>query len=96
MMIETNSRKIIKHLEQDGYMLVSVRGSHHKFDKRRQDNYSPASEKRHANWHSAGNCKNGRMAMTNRTTYLALVHKDKGSAWGLTFPDLPGCFLSDR
>lgn len=30
--------------------------------------------------------------MTNRTTYLALVHKDEGSAWGLTFPDLPGCF----
>ena len=30
--------------------------------------------------------------MTNRTTYLALVHKDADSAWGLTFPDLPGCF----
>ena len=35
---------------------------------------------------------NTQMAMTNRTTYLALVHKDEGSAWGLTFPDLPGCF----
>ena len=32
--------------------------------------------------------------MTNRTTYLALVHKDEGSAWGLTFPDLPGCFTA--
>lgn len=32
-MIETNSRKIIKHLEQDGFVLVSVRGSHHKFEK---------------------------------------------------------------
>ena len=30
--------------------------------------------------------------MTTRSTYLALVHKDAGSAWGLTFPDLPGCF----
>lgn len=25
-------------------------------------------------------------------TYFALVHKDEGSAYGVTFPDLPGCF----
>lgn len=25
-------------------------------------------------------------------TYLALVHKEPDSAYGLTFPDLPGCF----
>ncbi|MEQ1696097.1 MAG: type II toxin-antitoxin system HicB family antitoxin [Hyphomicrobiaceae bacterium] len=25
-------------------------------------------------------------------TYYALVHKDAGSAYGITFPDLPGCF----
>ncbi|MER2509126.1 type II toxin-antitoxin system HicB family antitoxin [Amaricoccus sp.] len=24
-------------------------------------------------------------------TYLALVHKDPDSAWGVSFPDLPGC-----
>lgn len=24
--------------------------------------------------------------------YLALVHKDENSAWGITFPDFPGCF----
>lgn len=24
--------------------------------------------------------------------FLALVHKDFGSAYGVTFPDLPGCF----
>lgn len=27
-------------------------------------------------------------------TYLALVHKDADSAYGLTFPDLPGCFAA--
>ncbi|OYU40116.1 MAG: CopG family transcriptional regulator [Pseudorhodobacter sp. PARRP1] len=27
-------------------------------------------------------------------TYLALVHKDAGSAYGLSFPDLPGCFAA--
>ena len=25
-------------------------------------------------------------------TYFALVHKDESSAYGLSFPDLPGCF----
>lgn len=24
--------------------------------------------------------------------YIALVHKEEGSAWGVTFPDIPGCF----
>lgn len=24
--------------------------------------------------------------------YAAIVHNDDGSAYGLTFPDLPGCF----
>lgn len=32
-LIETNSRKIIKRLEKEGFQLVSVRGSHHKFRK---------------------------------------------------------------
>lgn len=27
-------------------------------------------------------------------TYLALVHKEAGSAYGLSFPDLPGCFAA--
>lgn len=25
-------------------------------------------------------------------TYFALIHKDPDSAWGVSFPDLPGCF----
>ena len=25
-------------------------------------------------------------------TYLAIVHKDEDSAYGVSFPDLPGCF----
>ncbi len=27
-------------------------------------------------------------------TYLALVHKEPGSAYGVSFPDLPGCFAA--
>ncbi|WP_040678517.1 type II toxin-antitoxin system HicA family toxin [Nitratireductor pacificus] len=29
--METNSRKIIERLKKDGYELVNVRGSHHKY-----------------------------------------------------------------
>jgi len=29
--METNSRKIIKKLQDDGFELVSVKGSHHKY-----------------------------------------------------------------
>ena len=32
-MIERDSRKIIKRLKDEGYELVAVRGSHHKFRK---------------------------------------------------------------
>jgi predicted RNase H-like HicB family nuclease len=27
-------------------------------------------------------------------TYLALVHKDQDTAYGVSFPDLPGCFAA--
>ncbi len=32
------------------------------------------------------------MKVINRTAYLALIHRDKKSAWGISFPDLQGCF----
>ncbi|MEM1314958.1 MAG: type II toxin-antitoxin system HicB family antitoxin [Pseudomonadota bacterium] len=28
------------------------------------------------------------------THFVAVVHQDEGSAWGLSFPDLPGCFAA--
>lgn len=31
--METNSRQIIKRLKKDGFELVSIRGSHHKYRK---------------------------------------------------------------
>lgn len=32
------------------------------------------------------------MKTANKTLFLGLVEKDHGSAYGVTFPDLPGCF----
>jgi predicted RNase H-like HicB family nuclease len=29
--------------------------------------------------------------VTEMTGYLALIHKDKGTSYGVSFPDLPGC-----
>ncbi|MCB1459407.1 MAG: type II toxin-antitoxin system HicA family toxin [Nitratireductor sp.] len=31
--METNSRQIIKRLQMDGFDLIGIRGSHHKFKK---------------------------------------------------------------
>ena len=31
--VETNSRKLVKRLERDGFELMKVTGSHHKFKK---------------------------------------------------------------
>jgi predicted RNase H-like HicB family nuclease len=30
-------------------------------------------------------------AAVSKTGYIALVHKDKGTSYGVSFPDLPGC-----
>ena len=29
--------------------------------------------------------------MSKTTGYIALVHKDKGTSYGVSFPDVPGC-----
>ena len=33
----------------------------------------------------------GRTAVTNMAGYIALVHKDEGTSYGVSFPDVPGC-----
>jgi predicted RNA binding protein YcfA (HicA-like mRNA interferase family) len=43
--METNSRHIIKRLETDGWELVSIKGSHHKFRKGEQTLIVPHPKK---------------------------------------------------
>src|SRR5690606_5034899 len=43
-----------------------------------------------ADRHGPRNCQTGRMDKVK--TYLALVEKDKDSAFGVRFPDIPGVF----
>lgn len=31
-----------------------------------------------------------------KVTYYGIVHKDKGSDYGVSFPDFPGCVTADR
>ncbi len=50
-------------------------------------------------WHGESYYKSRRMARKERTTktYFAVADKDRSSAYGLWFPDVPGCFsASDR
>jgi predicted RNase H-like HicB family nuclease len=55
--------------------------------------YCPAPEKRPACWNSQvcieiGGTFEGEL---NQMRYIALIHKDSGSCYGLSFPDFPGC-----
>jgi predicted RNA binding protein YcfA (HicA-like mRNA interferase family) len=43
--VERNSRKIIQRLKKDGYVLVSIVGSHHKYSKGERTVIVPHSKK---------------------------------------------------
>ena len=43
--MERNSRKIIQRLKKDGFVLVSIAGSHHKFSKSAQTVIVPHPKK---------------------------------------------------
>jgi predicted RNase H-like HicB family nuclease len=34
------------------------------------------------------------MAMSEKATYIALIHKEEGTAYGVSFPDFPGCITA--
>jgi predicted RNA binding protein YcfA (HicA-like mRNA interferase family)/predicted RNase H-like HicB family nuclease len=95
-----DSRSIISRLRREGFELVSVRGSHHKFwhseSKRivivphpRKDVpselLSPSTIK------LVGRKTNEAAVMTH---YIAIIHKEPDSAFGASFPDVPGVIAS--
>ncbi|WP_343217511.1 type II toxin-antitoxin system HicB family antitoxin [Hoeflea sp.] len=93
--MERNSRQIIRRLEKDGFELVKVRGSHHKFRKGGKTVTVP---------HPKKNCRSERSepspsrlgGLTDKEHfmrhYIGVVHQDGDSAFGVHFPDVPGCF----
>ena len=92
----TNSREIKTRLEREGWVLVRAKGSHHIFrnSKTGMIIVLPHPKKdlgqglirkiyRDANW----------LIDSNRcmTHYVAIVEEEDGKAFGVWFPDLPGC-----
>ena len=91
--MERDSRRIIARLLQEGFQLVSTRGSHHKLRKGDGSWIVPHPKKdlpkgtaRHIA-RDSGLDGEGMMK-----TFIAVVHKDPDSAYGISFPDVPGCF----
>ena len=95
MQIERNSRKILARLRTEGWLDVGATGSHHKLKHpgHRPDRCSAPSQERPAGRHGSPDCENCRMAVRfEMKIFYGLVHKENDSAFGITFPDAPGCF----
>lgn len=87
--METSSRKLLKRLQEDGWIVVRISGDHHilQHPERAHTIVVP---------HPKKDLPRGlvRLAAVSKVmkTYFAILHKDTDSAVGVAFPDLPGCF----
>ena len=88
--MERDSRKIIARLLREGFELVSSRGSHKLLYGDPILAYAP--EERPAGRNGAQHRPDGRLEGRDMKTFIAVVEKDRDSAYGVRFPDVPGCF----
>ena len=89
-----DTRDIIRRLEREGFVHVSIAGSHHKYRH-------PASgrtvivahpRKNTPSRYGAIHLQTGRLAegLNVKTHYIVLIHKEPDSGYGVSFPDVPG------
>jgi len=91
--MERYSRAIVQWLQAEVFELVKVSGSHHKFRKGPITMIVP---------HPKKDLPAGRLVPSPSRPagckecwtmhYVAVIDKDVGSAYGVRFPDVPGCF----
>jgi predicted RNase H-like HicB family nuclease len=91
-----DSRDIIRELEADGWRHVGATGSHHHFKAPEQtgQDHGAAPTEGLASKDGKIDLSTGRISRTaevNMSGYIALVHKDEGTSYGVSFPDVPGC-----
>lgn len=88
-----DSRDIIRRLITDGFVLISVRGSHHKYrhpdDNRVVIVTHPRKDIPSGTLRSIYAQARGRRTET-MAHYIALIHKQPDSGYGISFPDVPG------
>jgi len=98
--LEFNSRKLLKMLEKDGWVHKRTNGDHHTFRKIRGSASDRARPPKEGSAHRVGtkdlqgcwleNLRAGQERAMK--TYIAYVYKDPNSSFGVSFPDLPGCY----
>ena len=92
-----DSRDIIARLKQDGFEEVSVRGSHHKHVHRdlKRIVIVPHPRKDIPQERCAQSTGKQAGARTSPMAhYIALIHKDPDTGYGVSFPDVPGVITS--
>ncbi len=90
-----DSRDIIRRLKESGFELVSVRGSHHKFRHRLTGGIVivPHPATRYSSRNGPLDLRPGWLAeglIMAESHYIALIHKEPDSGYGVSFPDIPG------
>lgn len=95
-----DSRDIIRELEADGWRYVGATGSRHHFkhpSKRGKITVPHPRKDLHPDAKiNLSTGRIGRTAVINMAGYIALVHKDEGTSYGVSFPDVPGCIFGWR
>jgi predicted RNase H-like HicB family nuclease len=92
----TNSRDIIRRLEQEGWALVRTTGSHHVFKVlfriKRWSLHTQTRTWEKALFMPSIRAQDGNAIETAMTHYIAVI-EDAGPEYavGVWFPDLPGC-----
>jgi predicted RNase H-like HicB family nuclease/predicted RNA binding protein YcfA (HicA-like mRNA interferase family) len=102
---EFNSRKIKRRLEKEGWEIVRTEGDHHVMKHpNRKGRILMSPCKGFAAGHGEANLQGCRMDIVGvwgpleggggMKKYMAVVHQEGDSAYGVWFPDLPGCFAA--
>src|SRR5437763_5271962 len=88
------SGEVLRALRADGWKVVRQKGSHVQLRHPTKPGDGPPSGERHAFGHAEEHreASGTRIeTVSSMTTYVALIHKDADSDYGVSFPDLPGC-----
>jgi len=98
-----NSREVIRKLKKDGWYEVNQVGSHKQFKHPvkagRVTVPHPKRDgpERYAQKHRKTSCdKVGLVSEGTTMEYIAYLHKDRGSDFGVSFSDFPGCVTAGR
>jgi len=93
-----NSREVIRRLEQAGWFEVSQAGSHKQFKHPVKPGCVtvPFPERIFLSALSRVSKSNLALSSVKRgiMEYIAYLHKDRNSDYGVSFPDFPGCITA--